>query len=288
MESQEGLIAGRVEDRIQARLAGLNLSAQEIEKRRQEYTAEIRNQILGRSSTSLLIHFSDGSRLEARSFDEAAAHPQALQSTVKSFALDVACGAISARIEAGSGFDPSLAIEVSPSNYEPARTLFAALRRWARGVTPARWQQVWRSVVFTPFIPWMVWVVLLFSVWGVSMDSQAKYYYRDQAHRLIQNGVTPDKQQKALETMLALQSEYPAPVQYPIGHWFWLFLLTGTVATAILAHPPNLEVGIGRGEDRVVRWQKWMRAAFVFVPTFLASNFLWPLISDFIKKYAMR
>jgi hypothetical protein len=46
--------------------------------------------------------------------------------------------------------------------------------------------------------------------------SSKSNFYKEHAHRLIKDRITsPDRQQKALETLLALQSDYPSPSEAP-------------------------------------------------------------------------
>src|SRR5713226_3157545 len=80
LKQQEELIPDKVEERLR-RFADPRDSEEELEKRRPRYTEEVRREIVGRSSTRLRIHFSDGTRLAAQSFEEAASHPQVLNST---------------------------------------------------------------------------------------------------------------------------------------------------------------------------------------------------------------
>jgi hypothetical protein len=282
-KQQEDLVPETVAERLRSSLGSLNLSEERIEEKRQQFTDEAKEELLRNTFTSLAIHFSDGSRLDAKSFSEASDHPQVSQNIATGFVLEVRCGAITATLE--TDYDDDLTLSVSPSNYEPARNLYSSLNRWLRSVKSPRWQQLWKTIVISSTFVWLIWIVVLFAAAGIASDLGAKASYKEQAHKLIDQGVTPDKQQKALEIILALESDYSGPAQGPLGRWFWVFLVSGTFVAAVLAYPPRLEVGIGRGEDRVVRWQKWLRFVFVIVPTFIASNFLWPVVSDLIKRF---
>jgi hypothetical protein len=287
LKAQDELIPTRVEERLERIVGGLGYSDERLDKKRKEYEKDIREELFGRDRRVLHIRLSDGRRLDARSFEEAAAHPEVQRSVASGFVLEVRCGIVSVALEARSRFLTELTLDVSPSNYEPARNLYSSLERWVRSVEAPTWQRWWSRLSWGSF-SFFMWAFIASLVWGASVDSGTKQHYKEEAHKLIEQGVTPDKQQKALETILALESDYSKPISYSPGRWFWFFLITGTMATAILAYPPKLELGIGRGEARVERWQRWMKFVFIAIPAFVASNFVWPWLSDVIRKYVMR
>jgi hypothetical protein len=84
---------------------------------------------LGRESTSLVLYLSNGGRLKASSFSEAAAHTEVSQNTATSFDLSMECGTISLEMSAESGLDTELTLQVSPSRDEAAKSLFYSLKQ---------------------------------------------------------------------------------------------------------------------------------------------------------------
>lgn len=192
---------------------------------------------------------------------------------------------MSASINANSRWGPELAVSVSPSSYEPARYFFSALRTWGRSVEAPRWQQLWAKLDFFRFLLWAVWLLAVFAMYSAHNEATAKSYYRDQAYKILRDGVNTGNQQKATETILALESEYAAPVPaQPLGRQFWFFALGGLITCIILTFPPGVEIGLGRGEARIANWQRWLKFVFVIVPGFIASNFIWPLVADAIRR----
>jgi hypothetical protein len=195
-KQQEDLMPETVAERLRSLFGALNLSEERIEEKRQQLTHEAEEELSRNTSTSLTLHFSDGSRLDAKSFSEAADHPQVSQNVATGFVLEVRCGVITATLE--TDYDDDLALSVSPSNYEPARSLYSSLSRWLRSVKSPRWQQLWKRVVINSSFVWLIWLFALFAAIGIASDLGAKSSYKEQAHKLIEQGVTPDKQQKAL------------------------------------------------------------------------------------------
>src|SRR6202040_1769233 len=129
-KAQDELIPTRVEERLERIVGGLGYSDERLDKKRKEYEKDIREELFGRDRRVLHIRLSDGRRLDARSFEEAAAHPEVQRSVASGFVLEVRCGIVSVALEARSRFLTELTLDVSPSNYEPARNLYSSLERW--------------------------------------------------------------------------------------------------------------------------------------------------------------
>lgn len=244
---------------------------------------------LGENHTSLVVYLSNGSRLKTHSFEEAAAHAEVSRNLATSFDLEMQCGKTTLRMHAEStSFGTELSLDVSPSSSEAAVNVFSAIRRWLRKIQAPRWQQWWCAAGHLWFAIWMVFFFAVAIVLAVSQGDSESNYYKEQARQLVKKGVTPDQPQKAIETLLALQGGSPAPTEHRAGNWFWFFLIGGIIVCFILSYPPKLVLGLGVGEDRIGYWRTWTRFVFVIVPTFVASNFLWPVVSEGIKRLATR
>jgi type IV secretory pathway VirB2 component (pilin) len=267
-------------------------SEEQLKKRHDLYTKQVsESSFLGGSYTRLVIHFSNGRQLKVRSFEEAAAHAEVSENTAVGFNLDMLYGRISISLKAESdSLETELTLQVSPSGSESATTCFSVFRRWLRSIQAPRWQQWWCLTGPFRFILWVVFAAAVGMVWVASQGDVDSEYYKQQAQEILRHGVTPDKQQKALETLLALQSGYAAPIAHNsgTGKWFLFFVIGGTIVCLILSYPPKLMLGLGPGEDKIRHWRRWTRYVFVVVPTFVASNFLWPVLSGTIRKLMAR
>jgi hypothetical protein len=296
MQRLRALQSQMMEEEVTKRMAEVRASgsvedSKDLEERQKRYTEIIRRGELGRESTSLVLHFSNGGRLETRSFEEASAHAEVSQSEATSFDLNLECGTVSLQMNAESdSFDTELTLGVSPSGTEGARSLFSALRRWLRTIQAPRSQQWWCRIGHFRYGLWFAFGYALLMIFLGLQDNVDSGYYKQQAHELIKQGVTADKQQKAIETLLALASDYSAPVAHglTLTRWFWFFCVGGTIVCLILSYPPRIVLGLGVGEEKIIRWQRWTRFVLVIVPGFVASNFLYPVIVQAIKRLAPR
>jgi len=282
---QSQMVEERVDETIEESRKGGTLGM-DVEEERKRYRKIFRSGHLGNESTSLVLYFSNGGRLKAKSFQEAAAHAEISQNLATSFNLSVECGTISLRMTAESdSFDTELTLDVSPSDVEASKNLFSALKRWLREIQAPRLQQWWCTIGHARFVPWTAFVIALFIALGASLGNPDSNYYKEQARELVKQGISPANQQKALETLLALESDYIAPVSHGVGHWFWFFFIGGTIVCLILSYPPKIVLGLGVGEDKIVRWRRWTRLVLVVVPGFIAANFVYPFIIQVIKRF---
>ncbi len=273
---------------IMARYAD-NPTPERLKERRKESEDEARI-YFGEDSQELIMYFSDGSKLTARSFDEAASHVEVSRKNSIGFDLSIKCGTVEAHLCTDAGvFGPDLTLDVS-SDSETARNLFSALSRWLRSVQSPIWQQSWCKVGAWRPVMWL-WFGLVALLVVLAPGHADKEYYQRQAQELMKQGVTAERQQKALETLLALNSDAVAPIEHTVftrSGRVWLFIVTGLIICLILSYPPKIVLGLGVGEDRIRRWRTWTRFVFVIVPGFVASNFIWPVVSESIKRLAAR
>lgn len=172
-----------------------------------------------------------------------------------------------------------MSLRVSPENIPEARELFVSLKQWMATVAPPKWLHFWRRFVG---LQWLIWIIAIVVIVVTAGDpkEQAKRTYQQQAHELLKDGLTQENQLKATETLLALQSGYvPSNQSARTPGWF-LFLLFGgflvCIASSIL---PSAVLGIGRGQDRIKFWRKWIWLVFIAVPSFVFLNIIWPYLT---------
>jgi hypothetical protein len=268
---------------LQAKQEGM--TDEDVEKRKKNWAAYARETV-PEFSRNLTVSFSDGTRLEATSFAEASAHSEFSTAVANGFELSVACSSLRMNLAADSdSYDTSMKLRVSPSNAEGATNLFADVRRWMRTVQAPWAQQWWCALGHAKPVIWGAFVIAVLIALGFSIGNKDEGYYRKQAQDLMQQGVSSSNQGKAIETLLALESKASAPTSHALSHWYWFFLI-GTFAVAlILSYPPKLVLGLGSGDDKIKLWRAWTKFVLVIVPTFVASNFLWPHISELVKKW---
>jgi hypothetical protein len=287
-EQRETLIALRsklIEQSMAERVAELgSVTAEDLKKKKELWQPYFE----GRApeySTKVTLYLSDGSRLKAKSFAEAAAHSEFSQVPASGFELSTVCGAISLTLVAETdAYSTLMRLDVSPSSAEGATNLFSEVRRWLRKVQAPRSQQWWCKLGHNRFFLWMGWAFVAFFMTISALGGLGDGYYRRQGRELVRQGVNGANQQKAIETMLALQTEMSGPVQQSPKRRFWFFLFGSFLVCLMLSYPPKLVIGLGVGEDKIKRWKSWTNFVFLVVPGFVASNFLWPFVSDTLKK----
>ncbi len=238
------------------------------------------------------VYFRSRRRLEVATFQEAAKHPEMMNDLPVGFDLRVRYSPVRLWIETDDYLGSTIKVSAEPESDENARDLFGELRMWLSSVTPPRWQQWWVKSRPLNWMLWWLWLVVVVLVAGPNIveSEVTKRYYRAQAHGLIEKGITPENQQKAIEVILALSSDYSTPKAPPVsvGSWFWFFLTGGLFICAVLSFPPKVILGLGKGEKSIQFWRYWLRFVFVGVPTFVASNFLWPTLASLVQKLLSR
>jgi hypothetical protein len=225
-----------------------------------------------------------------KSFKDAISHAETSQRVATGFDLRISCGPVSLELSAETGYStPTLTLDVKPSGSEVVGNLYFALKRWLRGVAAPKWQRWWSAAGNLRLMVWITFLLVLTMGWAIVQGDSDSTYFKQQARDLIKQGVTKDNQQKAIETLLALQSEYPAPVvKYKTSYRFWFFCAGSAIVCLILSFPPPLVLGLGSGEDRIGYWRMWTRIVFFIVPTFVFSNLLWPLLSEYLKRIVVQ
>lgn len=258
----------------------------EIEKIKQKRREEISARLVTSTfsdylqSRSLTIRLKKNKKVVVKSFGEALREQSLIEEMPVGFTFVLRNGEIKCTIEMRQ--DGSLDISVSPEHLPESRELFAALQRWVIPMRPPTWQQLW---VFLNPIQWILWFVLLLIIGTVIEDSKsyAKQTFTNQANQLLKDGISQEEQLKAIETILALQADYIPPGQQShTPGWLNLLIFGGLTICLVLTFAPKSLIGIGRGQEAIGRWRKWMRFVFIIVPGFIFLNIVWPWLSNII------
>lgn len=242
--------------------------------------------LLGRTPRvrELTVQFTTGKRLVVQSFAEAAVHPEVNDDLAVGFQLHLHYEPVELRMEASSGFRHRLRIEVQPEDNEGARSLYGGLRQWLNNVAPPKWQQTWVRWHDLVFLLWIFWAVLSLAIPLVGAQLQSKAFYKEEARKLLEEGVRPENEARALETILALLSDKPSPKAYALSARAIFFMIGGLVVCLVVSFPPKIILGLGKGQQRIAAWRWWLRLVFVAIPAFIASNFLWPTVVDIVSR----
>jgi hypothetical protein len=281
----EELRSQLIDQSVAQRMSELKEENADVSEEQEKLVRESLERRAAEYSTALTLYLANGSRLRAKSFGEAVAHSEFSDVPASGFGLSLSCGALSMTLNSDSDlFSTNMSLVVSPSNAEGATNLFTEMRRWVRTVQAPLWQQWWCRLGHLRFIVWLAWsfLVLMVTLYAIGLDDS---YYKRQARDLVHEGINQSNQQKAIQTILAIQADVAGPTQRNLGHRYWFFLLGSLAVCLMLTYPPKFVLGLGSGEDKIKRWRAWTKFVFVSIPGFVASSFLWPYVSDVLKRW---
>jgi hypothetical protein len=258
------------------------LNKEEMEERRSSLDRSIRSYGKYFRQRSVTIHFADGRKLRVQSFSEALSNVEIIDELPVDLKVKMICGNVEMSIETETYTLPTLTLSVSPSDDETARDLFGDLKSWLRTVRPSKWLKLWSWISVFSLGLWMSWFVCL-SLFLVNSVSNS-VDYKSIGSQIVAKGVTSENRDQALQVILAIQSGYGGSTTFHPGLRMWIFALGGFVACLILSYSPKIVIGLGKGEQRISAWRTWIKIVFVFIPLFIASNILAPLLVDLISR----
>jgi hypothetical protein len=230
---------------------------------------------------NLVIYLSGGREVEVKSFAEAINLSSASNDTPLGFRYRIHIGRVEAAITLAKGYgSPDLKIDVSPNSRESAKDFFGALQNWATDIQPSRWQQRWlkHHELFAAAV--FVWICSYLMVALLVFSSSPPNPYKQEARRLIENGgVKADNQPRAIELLLAIESDATtsgaAPTAKP-GLRFWLYFILGIIVLTALAFCPAVAIGFWAGRTKLKRAQSWNKTITATVPSVVIFSIALP------------
>ena len=184
------------------------------------------------------------------------------------------------------GDRPRLEVSVEPKGDYLVQQTFTILKTWQNSVRPPLWQALWHQWSFVVCLTWFFVVLLSIPIIDRQRESSLKAEYKQQALSLVTNGVSSDKQGKAMELLLAnaynLSPNKPIPA-FP--NWFYLLLFGGFAYCILLSIKPNVALAIGLGERKVRIWRKYSNIVLITTPSFIFLTFFWPKIEAILKSW---
>ncbi len=158
--------------------------------------------------------------------------------------------------------------------------IFGELKNWADSVEAPLWRQ-WLLLGLRPlFRPGLALaVVILLSMLLNTSPGPTEYKdaLKQQARTLLHDGINQQNQTKALELMLALESDYippgtkPQQARKPIAGY-----LIAVYVLGFLSFTPTLCIGIWAGKKRLRWWNWWLNFNTVTIPTLLLARYFVP------------
>jgi hypothetical protein len=238
------------------------------------------------SARKLVVSFKDKRSFQGESFAELLRQPEVREEVATRFDYSLRVGAVECKVR-GMKNGANLYIETFPDYLSESREAFGVLRQWATRIEAPRWQQALRSI-YGIFI--FVFIFVLLSLFD-SAETRAKEFktqeLKTEAKQLLGDGLKPDEQVRAIEIMLALQTEF-VPTEAiekaaPTLKKSVAIQYLSAVACLILSIWPSMELGIGKGENRIRGWRWWLKIVFYSIPGWVIGVFFLPRLETAIR-----
>jgi hypothetical protein len=195
------------------------------------------------------------------------------------FALYLTVGSVRAAVRlADETWRRQLNLEVEPEDLEVTQEFFGALSNWASDVEAPKWQQKWLDA--RPFLGLLLLGCLFF---GLLFAPILNWRYAGQrankieARKLLAQGVTASSQQRALELLLAIESDYDSGVRVSVlGVRYWSYFAIAALILVGGVISPNVCIGVWKGRERLKWWRRWIKTLTVTIPLLLFSSLILP------------
>jgi len=245
---------------------------------------------ISESKKSLTIFLSRERELKTSSFKEAMSHIASQNEVAKGFEYFVKMQntATSVRLLPRKRGDQKkqdeeerfLEINVSPQSDVSSHEIFGELRNWADTVEAPLWQQ-WLLFYSRPLYRFGLAFVLIILLAMLLNTAPTAAEYKDalkqQGRTLLRDGINQQNQTKALELVLALESDYippgtkPQQARKPIA-WY----LIAAYTLGFLSFTPTLCIAIWAGKRHLRWWNAWTKINTITIPGLVLAHWVYP------------
>lgn len=114
-----------------------------------------------------------------------------------------------------------------------------------------------------------------------NLQNSQKNAYIDQAHQILGQGINPTNLDRAIELLLAIESDYAPESSIVVGKLgirFWVYLLLWILLITSISITPRVVLGIWDGKRALERWRAWLRFCSVSVPGYVLVSVFLPWI----------
>jgi hypothetical protein len=250
-----------------------------------------------RRQRSVIIYLSKGRTVKSDSFSDAIKQPHVRDEEPLGFRAHLEFGQVKASVTLTKlprnlaqpatptqfqvALQQPLEFNVEPSDISAAEELFGALENWAADFAPSKLMRTWGK--FRPGFAFLFLFALalglMFGLNGIAPQPGPDDAHHRQAHKLLQEGVNENNERKAIELLLAIESQFPleGPRWHP-GRTYWGIVIAVDLALAMLPFSPTIVIGVWDGKRKLARWKRWIRTVTVSVPVLIFTTVVWPLI----------
>ncbi len=227
---------------------------------------------------SIILHFADNTKVQTETLSEAIHHPGAETKKATFLQVTLKCGDVECELELPSILD-HIHLKASPETSAIAREVFRSFRDWIRSNQQPLWTQYW----FRPAI-WIIGfigVTVLLSI-VTSTDSHS----RADAHALLDKGLAPGDELKALRLLLEMQSEYsPTSAKPHVPLWAAITVAGTIILCTLLTFRPYVVLGIGKRNASVVRWRWYIKLISYSLPVWILYHLIIPPLATYLKGF---
>lgn len=244
--------------------------------------------------------------LETSSFNEALIHPAVMNESILGFKYELRSDNTTAllvleknkaeRINKQTNWtifdteenETELQINVEPRSALLSQELFSILRDWATSAQPPIWQRWALNIRSLGRMILFFWIFFFGINFFSSTPPNYKEHYKQEARKLLDQGINASNQQRALELLMAIESDYvpssakPAPPARSSRSLITNFL--GIFAVSVIAFFPELCIGVGKGKQYLQWWKTWVKFVSVTVPGLLVARYVWPQLFNIIER----
>jgi hypothetical protein len=250
----------------------------DIEKKRPGVRERIRSLYYSRDSKSATLYLTRGKEIQAERFSEAISQPIDEEEVPLGLALHFRVGNVEARVRLEHRWEPELTVDVEPNDVEAAQELFGALSNWASAIEAPKWHQKWLAL--RPLVGTVLAVWFFFGLMAVPLtiwSDAGKEASIAEARKLLAGGINQNNQQRALELILAIESEYnPGVNAPPLGLRYWSYFGIGILILVMAAIIPKVSIGVWKGRRQLKRWRSWITTVTVTIPLLLIGSLILP------------
>lgn len=263
-----------------------DFSEEQLKTRLEELIAEPKYPLLTEVK-ELRVFLDDGARFEVADFKSAEENDILINFVPTGFEYEIKSADIRCNILLDRRLN-ELKIEVKPEEFPESKNFFMGLRNWAKKYSAPSWQKFW---VQRGGAQWLIWlIVLVISIVFILIQStNVTNVAKSRAMELLDNGISPFNLPEAIELLLILETNYDPSGQISLGIPTWLIVVffVGMFICVLLSITPKTILGFGKGQDRINKWQAWIKFVGVTFPTLIFGSVIWPYIENLIKKYAL-
>jgi hypothetical protein len=237
------------------------------------------------------VTFASGKRTSAAKFADLFAGPEIAGETPRSFKVRCTKGNHGIEIVLLGSSPNEIDIRASPKNRPEAEGIYERVTSWFESVAQPKLQHLWWSshplcyilaffIAFASLVGYFVWE---------SSQPSAKGRIKSEGRKLLEGGLKPEDEHKAIELMLSLDADYAPPqTKYdPLFPRWWIVSVGGLIILCLLlSWPPRTMISVGKGRAVVTQTRKRIAiVVYILIPVLIVGvgiTLFTTYLSDFL------